>query len=168
MGLEQVKNIDTLQAAQTRLTNSWIAFVRSIENGEGVLASFSKGALNFTSDFINGLANIDLLFDVLFKDVDELSNKQINKLLDLGLETDSGKEIQQYFSAIKNLPFEEISKNVDKYRDSFTRSLMGEGESLKESTIIFDAWFKQREVAFKAQEIFDNAIKNGITNQDCV
>ena len=41
-GLEQVKRVDTLQAAQNRLSNEWNLFIRSVDEGEGVISQAFK------------------------------------------------------------------------------------------------------------------------------
>lgn len=165
-GLDKVNIIDTLQAAQTRLTNSWISFVKALEDGEGSLAKFAKGAIGFTSDFLNGLTNVDLMIRIIGKDLEDISDKDLNKLLDLGLETDSGKEVKEFFEVLKNVPFDEIINNVDKYRDSIVKALVDEGESAKEATRLFNAWIVPKKEAFDAQNIFNAAIEDGILTQD--
>lgn len=54
-GLDKVEKIDTLQASQTRLTNEWIKFVKSVEDGSGEIAAFAKGALNALSSVLGAL-----------------------------------------------------------------------------------------------------------------
>lgn len=49
-GIEAIENIDTLTAAQNRLTNAWELFVKSISEGKGVIA----GAINFLSQSMQG------------------------------------------------------------------------------------------------------------------
>ena len=165
---ERVANqqLDTLDGQIKLLTSAWDGFILSIESGDGSLANFAKGAIQFTTDFINGLSNIDLLISVLGKDLDELSDKELNKLLDLGLETDSGKEVKDFFDALKNQPFDKIVANVDSFRESFAKALHSEGENIDESRTIFNAWFNQRKIAFDAQKTFDAAIKAGLTTQE--
>lgn len=58
-GLDKVDKVDTLQAAQTRLTNSWIAFVKSVEDGNGAIANFAKTALNGITNVLNALSKSD-------------------------------------------------------------------------------------------------------------
>ncbi len=160
------EQLDTLDGKLILLDSAWQGLILSIESGEGSLAKFFRGAVEFATDFINALSNVDLLIDVLGKDLDELSDKQINKLLDLGLETDSGKEVKEFFNDLKNLPFDEIVANVDKFRESFVKALVDEGESIEESTRIFNAWFDQRKINFDAQQTFNQAIKDGILTQE--
>lgn len=163
--LEKLTNdqLKSLDAQLSILSSSWTELILSIENGGGALNTFAINAVNFTSDFLNGLANIDLMFRVLFKDVDEISRKDLNRLFDLGLETESGKEVKDFIKLLENIPFEEVFNNQEKYMKSFTNSLMKEGETLNDSKAVFKAWFDQREIAFLAQKAFDSNIKEGIT-----
>ena len=156
--------LDTLDGKITLLKSAWEGLILTIDSGDGSIGRFFRGGIEFATDFINALSNVDLLIDVLGKDLDELSNKQINKLLDLGLETDSGKEVKDFFTTLESLPIDEVVANVSKFRDEFVKALTDEGESLEESTRIFEAWFSGRKAAFEAQNAFDFAISRGVKN----
>lgn len=52
-GLDKVQSIETLQAAQTRLTNEWIEFVRSVEDGNGVISDAIRGIISETASLIS-------------------------------------------------------------------------------------------------------------------
>ena len=51
-GLNQVKKVDTLIAAQNRLSNEWNLFIRSVENGDGVISQTFKTIITEISETI--------------------------------------------------------------------------------------------------------------------
>lgn len=51
--LDKVDKVDTLTAAQNRLSNQWTELIRIIGSGEGVLSSFLKVALDGTNDLLS-------------------------------------------------------------------------------------------------------------------
>ena len=57
-GIESVNKIDTLQAAQTRLSNSWSMFVRDISGDDTIIQGTFKGVLNFMSSLLDGIKDI--------------------------------------------------------------------------------------------------------------
>ncbi|MCP4085388.1 MAG: tape measure protein, partial [Actinomycetia bacterium] len=57
-GLESVKTIDTLQAAQERLSNSWSMFVRDIAGQDTLIQGVFKGVLNFLSKTLESIGDI--------------------------------------------------------------------------------------------------------------
>ena len=58
-GLETVNKVETLRASQTRLTNAWIQFVTSVEDGEGKIAKVINGTLNKFASILNTLSESD-------------------------------------------------------------------------------------------------------------
>lgn len=66
-GIEAVDTIDTLVAAQNRLSNSWIALVDSFNNSEGRLTKFFKFFLNGISDILELLTDLNTSDEALFE-----------------------------------------------------------------------------------------------------
>ncbi len=62
-GIENIRNVDTLVAAQNRLTNSWILFVKSVEGGEGKISSVFKSVFNFVTKAVDALTEFNKTFD---------------------------------------------------------------------------------------------------------
>lgn len=59
-GIEQVKRIDTLTASQNRLKNSWIEFVRTLnESEDGGINQFFSNILKGANFLLEGLININ-------------------------------------------------------------------------------------------------------------
>jgi tape measure domain-containing protein len=54
-GVENVKRVDNLTAAQTRFSNAWKNFVRSLDADGNKLSKFFSGVLNITTDLIKSI-----------------------------------------------------------------------------------------------------------------
>jgi tape measure domain-containing protein len=54
-GVENVKRVDNLSSAQTRFSNAWKNFVRSLDSDGNKLSKFFSKILNITSDLIKGV-----------------------------------------------------------------------------------------------------------------
>jgi tape measure domain-containing protein len=57
-GIEQVTRIDTLVAAQNRLSNKWIEFVNVLTDGDTIIKSTFSGVLNFLSAVLDGITGL--------------------------------------------------------------------------------------------------------------
>lgn len=57
-GIEQVTRIDTLVAAQNRLSNKWIEFVNVLTDGDTIIKSTFSGVLNFLSSVLDGITDL--------------------------------------------------------------------------------------------------------------
>ncbi|WP_394749533.1 tape measure protein [Spongiimicrobium salis] len=68
--LDKVDKVETINAAQNRLTNSWLEFVESVENGEGAISKVFTNIFTILSNAIKG-------FEFLFKSAEQL-NKEFN------------------------------------------------------------------------------------------
>ncbi len=62
-GIENINNVDTLVAAQNRLSNSWLLFVKNVEGGSGKISSVFKDVLNFVSQAIDKLTEFNKTFE---------------------------------------------------------------------------------------------------------
>lgn len=78
-GIESVKKIDTLQAAQTRLSNAWSMFVRDISGSDSILQSVFKGTLSFMSGVLESISGIAEEIKEAFKtDVEKVAEKNLS------------------------------------------------------------------------------------------
>lgn len=78
-GIESVKKIDTLQAAQTRLSNAWSIFVRDISGSDSILQSVFKGTLSFMSGILESISGIAEEVKEAFKtDVEKVAEKNLS------------------------------------------------------------------------------------------
>ncbi len=62
-GIENIQNVDTLVAAQNRLSNSWLLFVKNVEGGSGKISTVFKDVLNFVSQAIDALTEFNKTFE---------------------------------------------------------------------------------------------------------
>ena len=51
-GLESVNKVETLAAAQNRLSNSWTAFIRNVSENGGILTRFLTSSIELTNDLL--------------------------------------------------------------------------------------------------------------------
>lgn len=58
-GIQNVDKIETLAAAQVRMQNSWVEFVRSLQFGQGILSNVFKGLVSVASGFLDLLTKIN-------------------------------------------------------------------------------------------------------------
>ena len=59
-GVENVKRVDNLAAAQTRFSNAWKNFVRSLDSDGNKLSKFFSSILNITTDLVKG---VEVIFE---------------------------------------------------------------------------------------------------------
>jgi tape measure domain-containing protein len=88
-GIETVNSVDTLAAAQNRLSNSWTAMVKAMNEGS------TSGVSKFFNVILTGLTNILTLTSMLFKDE---------------------KQLQEYF---QSLGASKAGEELDAYREKF-------------------------------------------------
>lgn len=67
VGADQVQRVETLVAAQNRLTSSWTKFIASIESGNGAVSSFFAFFTNGITEAIKGLTRLNTSFGDLAK-----------------------------------------------------------------------------------------------------
>jgi tape measure domain-containing protein len=126
-GIENVKNIDTLMAAQNRLSNSWVKLVRSFNESD------TSGVGHFFKVVLDGLTNILDLTNQLFKDQNQLQKyfKDIGK--SQGLE---------YFNSTMENIAQTSKENIEAVKQEM---LFRERESVRVNEAIIKAEKAKRE-----------------------
>ena len=85
-GLDKVEKIDTLVAAQNRLSNSWTSFVGSLESGSGRLSNTFKFLIDQANTLIKGFERLALSTsqenDLIFNETKAKSYAEALKLID--------------------------------------------------------------------------------------
>ena len=87
-GLESVNKVETLAAAQNRLSNSWTALIKGVEGGEGTLSNFFKGGISALSSFLKFLTPVNDAFKEQIKLINEeqLSlNTLVSRITDVNI-----------------------------------------------------------------------------------
>ena len=57
-GIETINRVDTLAAAQNRLSNEWTEFIRSLNEGSGVISGFFKTIITEISETIKWWSDV--------------------------------------------------------------------------------------------------------------
>lgn len=98
-GIENVTRIETLTSAQNRLSNSWTAFVRELNEGNGVVTKFFRNTIELMSELLKGTT---LIFESFASE-----RKRILKELD-------NKAYEEYLKGVDQLTKDEL-ENTKKY-----------------------------------------------------
>lgn len=103
-GIENVDRVDTLVAAQNRLTASWQLFIKNVSEGDSVLKKFFGGVLQLATETIEG-------WDRLLRSADQDLRFEIGEE-----ETLQFKELERSFSQ-----YLEFTKEVNKQTKVLTK-----------------------------------------------
>jgi tape measure domain-containing protein len=74
IGADQIKRVETLTASQNRLSNSWTLFVKSVDEGEGVISKVFKGVTEGLSKGLKNFAGINPYLESLKSGAKSLSD----------------------------------------------------------------------------------------------
>ncbi len=102
-GIEAVRTVDTLTAAQNRLTTAWLNFVDRLESSEGRLSTFFKGVLKGFTDVLDFFADVVSTDEELFNiELGRLETGAFEKQLDdvKLLAAQTGKELKDVADSI--------------------------------------------------------------------
>jgi tape measure domain-containing protein len=120
-GIENVNKVDTLAAAQNRLSNSWTAMVKAMNEGS------TSGVSKFFNTILNGLTNILTLTGMLFKDEKQL--QQYFQTLGAGK---AGEELDAYREKFKNFSEETRTFMDSEYAESQRKNIKMQLQIIKE------------------------------------
>lgn len=70
-GIESVEKIDTIQAAQNRLTNTWVEFIDKFSNDGGIISDFFIGLIGLATNALEIVLNF---FDSVLSSAQEVSD----------------------------------------------------------------------------------------------
>jgi tape measure domain-containing protein len=120
-GIENVNKVDTLAAAQNRLSNSWTAMVKAMNEGS------TSGVSKFFNTILTGLTNILTLTGMLFKDEKQL--QQYFQTLGAGK---AGEELDAYREKFKNFSEETRTFMDSEYAESQRKNIKMQLQVIKE------------------------------------
>ena len=129
-GIEKVNKVDTLAAAQNRLSNSWTALVKSMNESD------TGGISKFFSYLMVSLNNLLYLLIRANSSWDELYKRSFDK----GIET--GGNSFEGFS--KGLSKEEVEKKWSEYKEEFFKQYGKFQDELKEQKELSDPNYYQK------------------------
>ncbi|REE01105.1 phage tail tape measure protein [Marinoscillum furvescens] len=164
------KQLDNLTGDIKLLNSAWEGLLLTVEKGDGVIAGALRGTVQMATEAVTAITNLDLVFSTMFDSFDRLSDNEILKLMDAGMQTDSGKSVLSFFKKLEDIPMDKIIANTEKYKKVVVDALVSEGETLEQSSRIFDVWYASKEkgyeIAIKSQESYDHALNKGIDSFD--
>lgn len=144
-GADKTEKINTLVAAQGRLTNAWTEFIASLNEGDGVITSTMMGLMGYLGEALQALKAINKLgfetFGVLLKDFSSLTGEQIRTLVDAGMITDTNKKVQDLLKPFVEMPVDQITANFQNVKKSFFDTFEAQGEELTNIQSLWDAYF---------------------------
>lgn len=176
------ETLDTLDGDIKLLTSAWEGLILSVTEGDGVFNKAFRGVVQFSTQFLNNLKNIDLQLKVSaggfrnlgkndFKNFIQfftIGDKTINEFLkETGFELDnlkkSYKGIQAEFGEQNGIKFflsEETNrlKFINEKREELFKALVKEGESKEEARKFADRYIELLIEESKEVENSKNAI----------
>jgi TP901 family phage tail tape measure protein len=130
--------LDNVAGDITILNSAWQGFILSIEQGDGVIAKFTRFTLKFFTDSLIKLSNIDLIF----KRASKFTEGEVTRAYDAMMNL-SGKKYKK---------FQEIVRSEDKFtidqvimrREAMIREIRDTGQSHTEAVKLWDEYYRRR------------------------
>lgn len=137
-GIETVSRVDTLTAAQGRLTAAWLEFVKALEGGEAF------------KSIINTLTK--LLSDVGYVTTWIGGNQQKFATAVLNKYTSVSVEVLRIKNMLDQLPFEDLATYFEEQGEKLREDLMTAGVLAKDVNIFMAEYARQRKVQVDLDE----------------
>lgn len=126
-GIEQLARVETLSAAQTRLSSSWTEFIGSLNNGGGKLTGFLTGTLQVLNSMVQSLKDFNSTFSSI-RDKSASASQKADSEIYKGLSPErkraialQNKEAAEWEISTLN---DELKKNQAEY-DKFNKISFG-------------------------------------------
>jgi len=140
--------LDNVAGDITILKSAWQGFILSIEQGDGVLARFTRGTLKFFTDSLIKLANIDLIF----KRAGKFTTDEVADVYDAMLNL-SGRKYKKFQELVK----QENKLALDQVilrKDAMIQDIRATGQSLREAEMLWEEFFRRyAEMHYNAQQV---------------
>ena len=152
---------DNLAGDVDKLKSAWEGFILSLDGSESVIGNVLRSLTQGLTKALTGLMNLDIGFKLIFNDVDELSGKDLDRLLAGGWENEDGTSITELVKETDNniKSLEELVANEDKLRKEWVKWL---GEEEEDAIALFNRYFKNRKEFFLTpQEVVDVVEEGG-------
>jgi TP901 family phage tail tape measure protein len=140
--------LDNLKGDLTILDSAWQGFILSIEEGDGIIARFSRVTIKFLTDSLIKLANVSLIF----KDAAKFSAGEVSQVFDAMLNL-SGKKYRKFQDIVKaenELTIDQIKLR----KDAMVEEIKATGQSQTEAERLWQEFYNRR----IAQETNSNSI----------
>tara|TARA_R100000544_G_scaffold37228_1_gene28140 strand:- start:5939 stop:8818 length:2880 start_codon:yes stop_codon:yes gene_type:complete len=165
-GIESVTKIDTLVAAQQRLSNEWVEFIRSLDSGSGIITKVFSTLLDFASSVVSVFKEINQgvggLNNRVFEDIYENTKKYYEDLSDF--------ETQRIQMIKTSLEFDKLSvqerKKLEKELTDFKKLQQNEANAIANKrkqnaqVEISNLGFQEHQIR-KTQKAYLDAVKSG-------
>lgn len=146
-GGDKIDKIETLVGAQNRLNNAWVEFVENLNSGNGVITKVMMNLFSGLEDALGAITAISKMgfgtAGVLFKDFVNLTNEQVRILVDANMVTQSNKRVKDLLKPFIEMPVDKIQADFAGVKKSFFDTFKAQGESLKDITKLWNAYFME-------------------------
>lgn len=136
---QATENTKTLANQITRMGNAW----DNIMAKQGAIGSFlGMLAQKFTTILI-AIDNAGSEVELFFSNVKTIGDKTAQYLIDYG-RTTSGKTVQEYLSFFDKISNKDFMKDAEANKEKFVAMMVAEGATVKNATVVFDKYIKNR------------------------
>lgn len=140
--------LDNLAGDITILNSAWQGFILSIEEGDGIISKFVRGSVQFLTDALIKLSNVDLIF----KRAKKFSAEEMERVYDavMSLSGSKYRAFQKIVEAENKLTLEQIIMR----KDAMIQEIKDTGQSQTEAEKLWDEFYRRRyEQDKKAREL---------------
>lgn len=130
--------LDNLAGDMTILTSAWQGFVLSIERGDGIIAKFARVTVQFLTDALIKLSNLDLIF----KRASKFTEDEVARVYDAMMSLSGNK-----YKAFQSIIEKENQLTLDQVilrRDAMIKEIRDTGQSQKEAVKLWDEYYNRR------------------------
>ena len=134
---------DNLAGDVDKLKSAWEGFILSLDGSESVIGNLMRTFTQGITKAVIGLQNLDIIFKLIVKDVDELSGKDIDRLLAGGWGNEDGTSISELVTKTDNnyKDIEKLLMDEEKLRKEWVEWL---GEDEGDAIALFNRYFQKR------------------------
>jgi tape measure domain-containing protein len=137
-GIETVSRVDTLTAAQGRLTTAWLEFVKALEGGEAF-----KSVINTLTKLLSDVGYVTTWIG---------GNQQKFATAVLNKYTSVSVEVLRIKNMLDQLPFEDLATYFEEQGEKLREDLMTAGVLAKDVNIFMAEYARQRKVQVDLDE----------------
>lgn len=139
------EQLDNMAGKLDLLNSAWQGFILSIEQGDGVIARFVKGSLQFLTDSLIKLSNIDLIF----KRAGKFTADEVTRVYDamLNLSGSKYRKFQELVEKENKLTIDQVILR----KDAMIEEIRATGQSRKEAELLWQEFYnRQKEQSINA------------------
>lgn len=130
--------LDNLTGDITKLNSAWQGFILSIENGDGTISKFVRGTIQFFTDSLIKLSNVDLVF----KRAGKFTEQELERVYDAMMNL-SGRKYQAFQELVAKENKLTLEQAIMR-RHAFIEEIRETGQSQKEAEMLWDEFYRRR------------------------